>query len=293
MKWFFLAFLCTLPQIAPAQAHGKITALLAGRNLKAGIALCDLMTVDTMTINEFEHFPMQSVFKFPIALTVLKGVDDGRWQLRDSIWISKCDLLSDTWSPLREHYPNGELYLSIADLIRYTVSQSDNNGCDILLRILGGTGYVNDYIRTLGITEINIVNTEEEMHRDWQTQFSNWATPRAMLDLLRLFHAQRLLQPDTQAFLWETMAATSTGSVRTKLPVNAVVAHKTGTSGRNAAGIAAATNDVGILCRPDGRHVAYVVFITDSAEPDQVNASIIADIAHILYTEALTTTEQR
>lgn len=269
----------------PTDIRSKITDLLAGKQLTAGIALCDLSSADTLSIRGDRYFPMQSVFKFPVALAALQKVDNGLWRLGDSIFISRSSFPAGTWSPLRERYPAGEVYITLADLLRYTVSHSDNNGCDLLLRMLGGPAAVNEYLRTLGIADITIEKDEEQMHRDWEAQFANRTTPRAMIELLRLFEAQRLLGAETQAFLWETMAATSTGSVRSKLPATAVVVHKTGSSGRNAAGISAATNDAGILILPDGRRLAYAVFLTQSAEPDEVNAGIIADLAQLLYNE--------
>lgn len=287
MKWLLFILLFTLPQAASAQLGGireKIETLLAGKQLKAGIALYDFTTGDTLTINAEAWYPMQSVFKFPIALAVLDRVDKGRWRLSDSLYIHKKELPQGTWSPIRERYPEGGIYLSLADLLRYTVSHSDNNGCDILLRLLGGPARVESYLRTAGIDHIDIAKTEADMHRDPQAQYANRTTPRAMIELLRLFNDERLLHPGTQAFLWETMAATSTGSTRTKLPADAVVAHKTGSSDRDAAGITAATNDAGILVLPDGRRIAYALFITDSAEPDNINRGIIADIVHLLYT---------
>lgn len=288
MKWLIITLLYLLPQVASAQLESvrdQISSLLDGKQLRAGVALYDFSTGDTLTIRGRERFPMLSVFKFPIALAVLNDVDDKTWKLGDSLYIHKKDLPAGTWSPLRVRYPEGNIYLSLDELIRYTVSQSDNNGCDILLKLLGGPSSVENYLRTQGITDIAISKTEEEMHRGWEAQFANHATPEAMLRLLRLFAEQRLLQPATQQFLWQTMAETSTGSVRTKLPAEAVVAHKTGSSDRNAAGISAATNDAGILVLPDGRRIAYVIFLTDSAESDTVNYGIIADIAQILYSQ--------
>ncbi|MEG1615469.1 MAG: serine hydrolase [Bacteroidales bacterium] len=48
------------------------------------------------------------------------------------------------------------------------------------------------------------------------------------------------------------MERASTGSIKQKLPQNAVIAHKTGSSGKNEHGITAATNDVGIMIAPNG-----------------------------------------
>ena len=57
----------------------------------------------------------------------------------------------------------GRFEISISELLAYTVSQSDNNGCDILLKEIGGTKKVNNYIHDLGVKVIAIKLTEE-MH---------------------------------------------------------------------------------------------------------------------------------
>lgn len=72
-------------------------------------------------------------------------------------------------------------------------------------------------------------------------------------------------------------------SIKNKLPKDAVVAHKTGTSGYNKENVSAATNDVGIMVLPSGKQVAFAIFITDSREPVEVTANLIADIAMLLH----------
>lgn len=288
MKWLLLILLFILPLPLTAQLadiRAKIESLTAGKSLKAGIALCDLETNDTLNLHGEDAFPMQSVFKFPVALAVLAEVDKGGLKLEDSLYISREDLPVGTWSPIRERYPEGGVFLTLAEVIRYTVSQSDNIGCDLLLRLLGGPSYVNRHIRMLGIDGIDIAMSEAQMHSDLQAQYANRATPKAMIRLLRLFDSGQLLQKQTQRFLRETMAATTTGSVRTKLPAEAVVLHKTGSSDRDASGRCAATNDAGILYTRDGGRIAYCIFITESAETDAVNYGIIADLAHLLYND--------
>jgi hypothetical protein len=61
------------------------------------------------------------------------------------------------------------------------------------------------------------------------------------------------------------------------------VAHKTGSSGTNDSGVAAATNDVGIIAFPDGRHVALAVFVSDSDASEEGRDSVIAAIARTIW----------
>lgn len=271
-------------------AYGQISAIKAGvdkiienRDLKLGFAIYDFSSGETLSINGSDRFPMQSVFKFPIALAVLNEVDNKSLELDQDILIKKADLMPDLWSPIREKYPQGDIQLPLSEIIQYTVSQSDNVGCDLLLKMLNGPSTVNDYIHGKGIWDIQIKNNEQKIQSSWSVQFDNWVTPLAMIDLLKLFNNKELLLADTHAFLWKIMVETSTGSIKKKLPKGAVVAHKTGTSGYNKEGVSAATNDVGIMVLPSGKRVAFVIFITNSREPVEITADVIADIALLLY----------
>lgn len=250
-----------------------------------GVAVVDLTTGDTLTVNGDRPFPMQSVYKFPIALAVLDRVQRGEMSLDQTIHVTASDLLPNTWSPLREAHPAGNVDLTLDSILAATVSLSDNNGCDILLWQLGGPLSVDRFIRGLGVSGMAIVATEEEMHRDDSAQYRNFSTPLAMARLLQRFSEGNILTPELRSYLWSLMVETPTGTKRLRgsLPAGAIVAHKTGSSGVNAAGIAAATNDAGIIVLPDGRRVAVVVFVSDSHSSESRREAVIADIARRVW----------
>jgi beta-lactamase class A len=258
----------------------KIEQIIRSSEGNVGVAIMGLEDNDTLTSNGNRHFPMQSVYKFPLALAVLNQVDKGKLSLNQKIYIKKKHLHPDTWSPLREKYPNGNIDITLNELLSYTVSQSDNNGCDILFGLLGGTKKVEAYIHSLGIKGIAIAATEEQMHKDWEVQFTNWSEPIAMLSLLDIFFRRKNLSNSNSDFLLKIMTETSTGPNRIKglLPTGTIVAHKTGSSGTNEKGIAAATNDVGIVTLPNNKHFAIVIFISNSTENDEIRDRVIAKI---------------
>ncbi len=68
------------------------------------------------------------------------------------------------------------------------------------------------------------------------------------------------------------------------MPKSTIIAHKTGTSGTNEkSGIAAATNDIGIVFLPNGKHYFISVFIANSTENSETNEKIIADISILTW----------
>ncbi len=250
-----------------------------------GIAVSALDENEILTVNDTVRFPMQSTYKFHLALAVLHRVDSGKLDLSQTILIRRGDLLPNTWSPLREKYPGGNVFLPLSEIIQYTVSISDNNGCDILFRLAGGIGEVHRYIQSLGIKNISIAATEEEMHREWSVQYANWTAPSSAVRLLKLFHGGKILSKENTDFLRAIMIESPTGKNRLKglLPSDAVVAHKTGSSDRNNAGVTGAVNDIGIIMLPNGRSVAVAVFVTDTPDPDAKSERIIAEIAKAVW----------
>lgn len=264
--------------------RNKIQKIIQGKDATVGVALI-VDGKDTLTINNNFRYPTQSVYKFHLALALLDYLNKNNLTLDHQIYVKKSDLLPNTHSPLRDDYPQGEVYLSVADLIRYTVSNSDNNGCDILFRLVGGTAVVDRYIRGLGLSEFAIAVTEEEMHGPWDVQYTNWSTPYTAAQALEIFRTQDILPQPFHDFLWDALVGTTTGGNKIKalLPEGTLVAHKTGSSYRNAEGLNAAENDIAIIQLPDGRYYSLVVFVADSMESFDVNCGIIAQISKVVY----------
>ncbi|ALL06350.1 class A beta-lactamase [Pedobacter sp. PACM 27299] len=267
------------------QLRNQIKQVIAHKKADVGVSVYGIESKDTLSVNGDRHYPMQSVFKFHIAMAVLNQVDKGKFSLSQKIHIKKSDLLPDTWSPIREAHPNGEVDLPLSEIIKYTVAKSDNNGCDILMRLLGGPKPINDYIHSLGVKDVAIQANEEEMHKEWNVQFSNWSTPKAITQLLVKFYTENLLSKESFNFLWTTMVETSTGvnRIKGKLPKGTIVGHKTGTSDTNKAGITAAINDMGIVRLPNGKHYAIAVFVCNTKENEATNDKIISDISKLVW----------
>ena len=260
----------------------KIQQITSAKDAFVGVSIVGNNDNDTLSINGDNHFPLQSVFKFHIALEVLSQIDKGKFSLTQKIKISKEDLLPKLYSPIREDYPNGAT-LTIARILEYTVSESDNVGCDILLKLIGGPKVVEAYFIKNNFKNIAIKINEEVMQDNWDLQFQNWTTPKVANEVLAAFYynKKKLLSKKSYDFIWKIMKETATGNNRLKgqLPKQTIVAHKTGSSGANKQGLTAAVNDIGIIFLPNGEHYFISVFVTNSKEDADTNEKIIADIS--------------
>jgi len=249
-----------------------------------GVSILNFETRDTVGYHTTARLVMHSVTKLPIALTILHWVDSGKISLDMLIKIKKRDLPPNTFSPLRDKNPNGG-DVSFRELLTYAVSLSDNNASDILLSVLGGTKPVQDYMLRLGIKGIAINASEADMAAAWEAQYTDWCKPFDATKMLDYFYAGKILSKTNTDFLYKLMADAVPGPKRLKglLPAGTVVAHKTGTSGTNAQGLSPATNDVGIITLPNGKHIIISVFVCNSTADMATREDIIAKIGKAAY----------
>jgi len=241
-------------------------------------------TGEAVSFHGKDHFPMQSVYKVPIAMAVLRDVESGRLHLDQRVRLDAADLLPPgPHSPIRDQHPTG-VELSVRELLRFMIAQSDGTASDVLLAMVGGPDRANRYLEQVGLEGVVVAASERQMQKDSLAQYSSWATPNGAVKLLRALLDGRAVSPWSGALLLEWMAETPIGGLRLKglLPEGTVVAHKTGTS-KTVLGRTAATNDVGIVTLPDGRHLALAVFVADSTAEEAVRERVIAQVARAAW----------
>lgn len=258
----------------------ELNQIISNKNATVGISIKNIEDKDTLSINGNEFMPLMSVFKFHIALATLNFVDQKKLKLSDKFLIKKEELHKDTWSPIRDEFPNGNMYLTLDQLLRYTVSHSDNNGCDIILRIIGGSETVQKFINKKGIKDFTIKYNEQQMNT-FESFYVNTTTPLATTKILEKFYQGKILSKETTKYLYQIMIETSRGLTWMKagLPENTELAHRTGISSLNDNDMRAAMNDVGIFKLPNGNHIILSVYLKDIKEERSKTEKIIADIA--------------
>lgn len=290
-----------LPRIelkADAELDDQIAKIAEDAKGKVGVAAVVIETGDSALFNAGERFPMQSVYKLPISMAVMEQVKRGELDLDEKIGVTKEDMVRQGQrSPLRDANPNGGEF-TIRELIRLALVESDGTASDVLMRVAGGANEIRSYLGLIGVQDMKVINTEKEIGRDWQTQYENWATPAAAVELLRSLCAAATdpqsgsscfavvpVDEPTQHYekmrgLMYTMASSIPGAKRLKglLPAGTVVAHKTGTGGTQN-GITGATNDIGLISLPNGNHIAVAVFVSDSPADEKTRELVIAKIA--------------
>ena len=156
--------------------------------------------------------------------------------------------------------------LPLSEVLKATVGQSDNIGCDVLLKLIGGPEKVTGYIRSLGIKDTAIAVTERQMHEKWDTRYQNWTTPQASSLLLKNSTLKKSFPERASRFccLFCQTQKPEQNVFLPNLPAGTPLAHKTGISRHKRHH--RRVNDIGIVTLPDGRHYAISVFVADSRE---------------------------
>lgn len=245
-------------------------------------------------INATDSFPMLSVMKFPLALALGHKLRKSDESLQTSLPVGPEDLHTDTYSPMLEKYPADKYhYITLAELLDYSLRYSDNNAADILIKYCGGPAAVDSLLKTEEYEEVAISRTENDMHRDPMLSYDNVATPQAIARMFRDFDVN---ENDAYARQIKQIVETcQTGKGRIPAAFKdskAVIGHKTGTGPANTStGRLIAVNDAGYIHLPDGRSYALAIFIKDSAYSLEETEAIIAHISHMVL-DAMARSEQ-
>ena len=101
--------------------------------------------------------------------------------------------------------------------MQYSISQSDNNACDILIEYAGGIKHINDYIHRLSIDSFNLSETEDGHALQLrgcipQLEYSFRYGPTTENGWWK----RVVLQQGAERLLWQTMIDTETGANKLK-----------------------------------------------------------------------------
>lgn len=277
----------TFPIAAQAQCRtmkAELTDYVRTRDAKIGIAVITDRH-DTICVNNEHPYPMNSVMKLYQAMAVVDMMQQ-RGHKVDSVFTFDRDEMDEkTYSPMRDTFQKRKTETSVAELLKYSLQQSDNNACDMLFRHVVGVHDTDKYIRRLGFKDFAIAASEADMHADTTRVHTNWSYPLTAAMLINRLFTERLYNAEYQHFLIKTLNECSTGVNRLAKPLltsGATIGHKTGTGFTSPEGYPQGINDVGFVRLPDGRSYSVAVFVETSRYDMEQTEQMIADISGIV-----------
>jgi beta-lactamase class A len=126
------------------RAQHEIARIASRSGVKAGICAIHLESGERITFNSEDSFPLASTYKIPIAIQLLKRVEEGQLTLDQTIEVRGEDL-SPGSGAIKELFTIPGLTLSIRNLLGLAMLVSDNTASDIVFRLAGeGVGVMKD-----------------------------------------------------------------------------------------------------------------------------------------------------
>jgi len=259
-----------------AQRLGQLARSVSGA---VGVAAIHVETGRAVEVQGRRPLPLYSVFKLPLAVAVLKDVDEGRLRLDQKLRVTAAEVVHG--SPENATLWPAPLERTIRELLELSIVRSDNTSSDKLLEVAGGPGAVTRRLSALGVGGITIRRSVREFLSARAQPHPNTASALDLARLLARLQKGEILQPASREALFGFMARATTGlhRLRAGVPEGTPVGDKTGSGPGTSA-----TNDVGIITLPDGKgHMAMAVLVSGSKRPVEVQEKLIADLARAAY----------
>ena len=266
------------PESVDAQLTERLKTLCNGASGDIGVAVIHVETGRSALIEGAKQLPLYSVFKLPLAVAVLKDVEEKRLLLDRKVRVSPEDVApgsqfnTDLWrKPVDK---------TVTELLEFSIVRSDNTSSDKLLELVGGPNAVTTRMRALGFSNIEIHYTTQEFAK--RRDKPNTASASDLAHLLAQLQQGEILQQPQFSLLLGFMTRAMTGGerrLRADLPAGTPVADKTGTGAPGSS-----TNDVGLITLPEGKgHIAMAVLLSGSKLPVESQEKLIAQLARTAY----------
>lgn len=249
-----------------AELIKKIDAIEKRSNTVMGITAIYIEKNKVITHNSDKRFFMASTIKLPIALAFLNRVDEKKDSLNRVIKLGLKNAVPGSGT-LHQACERKRTSMSLQQILKYMLTNSDNSASDTILQRVNGPEYVTKRMHTLGLKNISINRSILEMFMDsnhvdhsllkqprsvysWKKIFNSvplknkvlaWkrfendirdtTTPNDMAKLLVKLYKKQALSESSTNLLIKIMEQCRTGRSRIRglLPANVKVAHKTGT----------------------------------------------------------------
>ena len=224
------------PAFAGSPVMNAIAQYEASTGGHVGLYAENLHTGRKLTWRSDERFVMCSTVKASITACILSQVDRGAIHLEDTIRFGAGDV-EGWYAPVAiKNVSRGRL--SIGEMCKAAIEESDNVCANFLLTRLGGPAAMTAYWRGLGDRITRLDDPEPALNRTPLGDVRNTTTPAAMAGTLRRMVLGSALSPTSRADLLTWMVGCKTGAhrLRAGLPDSWRIADKTGNNGKDGAG---------------------------------------------------------
>lgn len=216
-------------------------------------------TGNSIGVNGAQTFAYASLLKVPMVMAFYRIVDQGQIKKTDTLTITS-DVIDKSFGTLWQKGPGTKL--SVADAIRFTLTDSDNTAYQLLRKQVSPKEFANIF-ENLDIP-LDIQNNEPTV------------TAKNYISILKsLFFTSSLRSDDSQEILRYLSQSSYTTGIRKPIPTTIAVAHKMGIITEQEA-----LYDCGIVYLPNN---PYFLCVMTANRPQEEAERIIQTISGKVY----------
>lgn len=277
----FLTFYCPISVGAAQQTENmdiqtKLAALEKSFDGRLGVSAIDTRNNHQIEYRSKERFPIQSTFKIIAVSAILKNSLADSNLLQQKINYQKYDLV--VWSPITEKYLSEGM--TISELCKAAISNSDNTATNLIMKNLGGPKAVTAFAHSIGDRMFRLDNWEPVLNSNPNDK-QDTSTPSEMRKgLQKLTLGNVLAAPQkNQLVTWMKDNKVGTTRIRAGVPLGWIVADKTG---GGEYGIA---NDIGIVWPPNSAPIVVAIYTVQNKENATPRDDVVASAMQLIVQE--------
>ena len=237
--------------------------IAANPKIDASIFVWDISNGKYVDIKGETPFPAASIIKIPVLISLFKTIEAGKFKKDDKISLE--EYYRSEGSGSLQYKPEG-YSLTIDDLARIMITESDNSSTNMLMSAIGSMTAINDDIKSWGLKNTHINNWLPDMNG------TNYTTSKDLVTMLYNLDNEAFLNLDSRADIFDYLGHVKNNRLLAAgIPNDASIAHKTGDIGTML-------GDAGIIYSPNGRKYIVAILVKRpyndySAKEFIVNAS--------------------
>ena len=245
----------------------QLEAVIARYPHKAYVYFDYLNNATWVGVNERELFAAASTIKVPLAMAVLKAVEQGQLKLSDRYGLEGADL-NNKFGQLYRNGTNQEL--SISELLEVMLRQSDNTATNALYEVLH---------------RLSIEEPLQDVYSSMGWEYSAFGNELAYRDIyvkvlsnmfISLYNAKYVNEEHSQLILDHLSHTPFKNKLVAGVPQGVTVAHKIGITGTPTSTF----SDCGIVYVPS-RHYVLCLGSKDVTEPEA--SKFMAEVSQAVY----------
>ena len=253
----------------PTDASAGFEELESRFDARLGVYAVDVGTGTDVAWREDERFAYASTIKALAAAALLDrlGIDG----VEQQVPIEADDILPH--SPVTETRVGGTM--TLREIAKAAVTQSDNAAGNVLFEALGGPGALDAALTDLGDDVTSVSRIEPELNQAVPGDEQDTTTPRAIAGDLHEYVLGDTLTDDEAVLLKEWLTGSQTGDtlVRADLPTDWVVGDKSGAGGY------ASRADIAVIWPTEGAPIVIAVMSDRDEQDAEYDDRLVAEAA--------------